>query len=97
MTASRFHQLRLNVPFINVLVGIYLKNPAKMLLAATPLQTLAWGANIIPPPLWQGLNVSSGTSGIPLALLFAQEVWTTPNVPIPLHKQHVIMGQWNLN
>lgn len=41
MTASRFHQLRLNVPFINVLVGIYLKNPAKMLLAATPLQTLA--------------------------------------------------------
>lgn len=38
---SRFHQLRLNVPFIKVLVGIYLKYPAKMLLAATPLQTLA--------------------------------------------------------
>lgn len=41
MTASRFHQLRLNVPFIEVLVGIYLKNPAEMLLAATPLQTFA--------------------------------------------------------
>lgn len=66
-------------------------NPASCCLREHCLVT------IIPLTLWRGLNVSSVNLRIAWPHLFVQEVCTTPNLPILLHKQQVIMGQYELN
>lgn len=106
MTANNFHLFMINALILKVPVEIkfvlFKKRQSRQGATCSNIHPNCClkeqsGANITPPTLWQGLNVSSGTSGIALALLFVQEVWTTPNLPIPLHIQHIIMGQWDLN